>query len=73
MSEISLGNIESASMVFEVFKDVSGCGDRQLSPSENRLNFGENYNEKYATHSPWRLNCLILAKILEPGTFLCRL
>lgn len=67
MSEISLGNIESASIVFEVFKDVSGCGDRQLSPSENRL------NEKYATHSPWRLNCLILAKFLEPGTFLCRL
>lgn len=73
MSEISLGNIESASMVFEVFKDVSGCGDRQLSPSESRLNFGENYNEKYATHSPWCLNCLILAKFLKPGTFLCRL
>lgn len=72
MSEISLGNIESASIVFEVFKDVSGCGDRQLSPSENRLNENK-LNEKYATHSPWRLNCLILAKFLEPGTFLCRL
>lgn len=72
MSEISLGNIESASMVFEVFKDVSGCGDRQPSPSENRLNENR-LNEKYATHPPWRLNCLILAKFLEPGTFLCRL